>query len=128
MNAWFFFWEKKGVDAAFFPVSDTYEFGHLLDVNKIHYILASVDDDKSLLTHLAAEMEVEGLSRSDFSYWWNSINKSDRYDSEEVIFFKRMLQRELPLELRQKIFWPFVQKLGEQNRKGSLRRVVHVEK
>jgi len=103
--------EKKGIDAAFFPVSDTYEFGHILDVNKIHYILASVDDDKSLLTHLAAEMEVEGLSRSDFSYWWNSINKSDRYDSEEVIFFKRMLQRELPLELRQKILGRLFKKL-----------------
>ena len=95
--------EKKGINAAFFPVSDTYEFGHLLDVNKIHYILASVDDVKSLLTHLAAEMEVEGLSRSDFNGWLNSTDKSSRYDSEEVIFFKRMLQRDLPLELRQKI-------------------------
>ena len=95
--------EQKGIDAAFFPVSDTYENGSILDVNKIHYILASVNNDESLLTHLVAEMEVEGLAKSDFDNLWNSTDKSSRYDSEVVIFFKRMLQRDLPLELRQKI-------------------------
>jgi peptidoglycan/xylan/chitin deacetylase (PgdA/CDA1 family) len=95
--------EQKGIDAAFFPVSDTYENGSILDVNKIHYILASVNNDESLLTHLVAEMEVEGLVKSDFDNLWNSMDKSSRYDSEVVIFFKRMLQRDLPLELRQKI-------------------------
>jgi len=95
--------EQKGIDAAFFPVSDTYENGSLLDVNKIHYILASVDNDESLLTHLVAEMEVEGLAKSDFHNLWNSTDKSSRYDTEVVIFFKRMLQRDLPFELRQKI-------------------------
>ena len=95
--------EQKGIDAAFFPVSDTYENGSILDVNTIHYILASVDNDESLLTHLVAEMEVEGLAKSDFDNLWNSTDKSSRYDSEVVIFFKRMLQRDLPLELRQKI-------------------------
>ena len=95
--------EQKGIDAAFFPVSDTYENGSILDVNTIHYILASVDNDESLLTHLVAEMEVEGLAKSDFDNLWNSTDKSSRHDSEVVIFFKRMLQRDLPLELRQKI-------------------------
>jgi peptidoglycan/xylan/chitin deacetylase (PgdA/CDA1 family) len=95
--------EQKGIDAAFFPVSDTYENGSILDVNKIHYILASVNNDESLLTHLVAEMEVEGLAKSDFDNLWNSTDKSSRHDSEVVIFFKRMLQRDLPLELRQKI-------------------------
>ena len=95
--------EQKGIDAAFFPVSDTYENGSILDVNTIHYILASVDNDEFLLTHLVAEMEVEGLAKSDFDNLWNSTDKSSRYDSEVVIFFKRMLQRDLPLELRQKI-------------------------
>ena len=95
--------EQKGIDAAFFPVSDTYENGSILDVNTIHYILASVDNDEFLLTHLVAEMEVEGLAKSDFHNLWNSTDKSSRYDTEVVIFFKRMLQRDLPFELRQKI-------------------------
>ena len=95
--------EQKGIDAAFFPVSDCYENGSLLDVNKIHYIIASVDNDESLLTHLFASMKDEGLAKSDFDNLWNSTNKSSRYDSEVVIFFKRMLQKNLPLEMRQKI-------------------------
>ena len=95
--------EQKGIDAAFFPVSDCYENGSLLDVNKIHYIIASVDNDESLLTHLFASMKEEGLAKSDFDNLWNSTNKSSRYDSEVVIFFKRMLQKNLPLEMRQKI-------------------------
>jgi len=96
--------EQKGVDAAFFPVSDCYENGNILDVNKIHYILASVDNDESLLTHLIAEMEAEGLEKSDFHNLWNSTDKSSKYDDSEVVmFFKRMMQRNLSLELRKKI-------------------------
>ena len=82
--------EQKGVDAAFFPVSDCYENKSIMDVNKIHYILASVGNDKSLMTHLVSEMEVEGLEKSDFHNLWNSTDKSSRYDSEVVIFFKQM--------------------------------------
>lgn len=109
--------EQKGIDAAFFPVSDTYENGSILDVNKIHYILASVDNDESLLAHLAAEMEVEGLAKSDFHNLWNSTDKSSRYDSEAVIFFKRMLQRDLPFELRQKILARMFENLVGRSKK-----------
>ena len=96
--------EQKGVDAAFFPVSDCYENRSIMDVNKIHYILASVDNDKSLMTHLLSEMEVEGLEKSDFHNLWNSTDKSSKYDDSEVVmFFKRLMQKNLPFELRQKI-------------------------
>ncbi len=39
--------EQQGIDAAFFPVPDSFENGKILDVNKIHYILASAENDKA---------------------------------------------------------------------------------
>lgn len=95
--------EKYGVDASFFPVSDCYENNQLLDVNKIHYILATIENDALLLKLLFDEMLSEGLSKSDFDHFWTSINKSSRYDTEEVIFFKRMLQVDLPIDVRKRI-------------------------
>ncbi len=95
--------EKMGIDAAFFPVSDVYESKRLLDVNKVHYILASTNSNEDLIETLRAEMYIGGYAKEDFENCWNLMDKSSRYDSEGVIFFKRMLQRDLPLDVRTKI-------------------------
>lgn len=95
--------EKFGFDGAFFPVSDCYENNQILDVNKIHYILASVESDELLLDRLKSEMFSIGYNPTDWDNFWQSVDKKNRYDSENTIFFKRMTQRELPLSHRQKI-------------------------
>lgn len=95
--------EQYGFDGAFFPVSDCYTKNQILDVNKIQYILAVAETDDLLLENLRDEMFGEGYGRSDWDNFWVSIDKSSRYDTENTIFFKRMLQRELPIEQRQKI-------------------------
>jgi peptidoglycan/xylan/chitin deacetylase (PgdA/CDA1 family) len=95
--------ERMGIDAAFFPVSDAYESKCLFDINKIHYILASIDSEEGLIKNLRAEMQSYGYTKKDFEKLWNSTDKSSRYDSEEVHFFKNMLQKDLPLNVRTKI-------------------------
>lgn len=95
--------EKFGFDAVFFPVSDTYTSNKLLDVNAIHYILASINREEDLISLLRDEMSGEGYSYKEFESLWDSVNKSSRYDSENVMFFKKVLQRELPIGVRHRV-------------------------
>ena len=96
--------EKKGIDAAFFPVSDTYEFGHIVDVNKIHFILSNVIDTKKIL------QEINNLYKGfcsqqdvDFSILLSSIDIKARFDDPITIKIKKLLQTILPFEIRIKI-------------------------
>jgi len=95
--------EKKGIDACFFPVSEACNSKRLLDVNKIHYILALAKSDNALIKILKEKMLLAGYTKKDFLNLWNSIDKSSRYDSKNVMFFKKILQKELPLVIRSKI-------------------------
>jgi peptidoglycan/xylan/chitin deacetylase (PgdA/CDA1 family) len=95
--------EKKGIDACFFPVSEAYNSKRLLDVNKIHYILALAKSDNALIKILKEKMLLAGYTKKDFLNLWNSVDKSSRYDSKNVMFFKKILQKYLPLVIRSKI-------------------------
>ena len=44
-----------------------------------------------------------GYTQVDWDKYWMSVEKASRYDSEATIFFKRMTQRELPLNHRKVI-------------------------
>ena len=103
--------EKFGFDGAFFPVSDCIAKNQILDVNKIHYILASAESDELLLDILKKEMLDLGYSANDWNDYWLSIDKTSRFDKENTIFFKRMLQRELPENQRQKILSNIFEKI-----------------
>ena len=77
----------------------------ILDVNKIHFILASetdifkiIKDIRSLLDQYRSEYQLE-----DFEYYFKKLAYPGRYDPKEVIFVKRLLQVELTEELRNKI-------------------------
>ena len=95
--------EEFGFYGSFFPSAKPLKEGKLLDVNAIHYILASTSKIQNLLNLLKKNMIQLGYNKKDWEYYWNSIDKSSRYDQPEVIFFKRLLQRELPENVRSKI-------------------------
>jgi peptidoglycan/xylan/chitin deacetylase (PgdA/CDA1 family) len=95
--------EKMGIEGCFFPVSNAFESTCLLDVNKIHYILALSSSDDLLIQILKERMLVAGYTKKDFLNLWGSVDKSSRYDSKKIMFFKKILQRELPLHIRSKI-------------------------
>lgn len=92
----------RGWQGSFFPPARSIVARELLDVNKIHFVLAAQRNVGSLIDAIEAFVnERQGQSGiQPFQWYWKTIDKDDRHDSAEVIFVKRMLQRALPEELR----------------------------
>lgn len=94
--------EDAGVQGSFFISGKTFDTHQLLDVNKIHYILASADINSLLidvferLNHYRGK-EFEYASNDEL---FNQYAVSNRFDCKETIFVKRILQTVLPEKLR----------------------------
>ena len=91
-----------GLRGCFFPPALAVEDRRLLDVNKIHFILAAAPDPGALLESLFTRLEACDpacglLTRQEYL---QKLWSPGRYDPPEIAVFKRLLQRELPLELR----------------------------
>lgn len=94
--------EEYRVQGSFFIPGKTFAEHRLLDVNKIHYILASADIYK-LVEDLKKEMDYYRGREYDFASTdelFNEYAVSNRFDVKETIFVKRMLQTVLPEKLR----------------------------
>ncbi|MGE5490531.1 MAG: polysaccharide deacetylase family protein [Actinomycetota bacterium] len=105
---------REGLFGVFFPPARCVLEGKVLDVNKIHYILASTPDKSSLV---AAIDEAVEEARSEFDllplqHYRDHYAVASRFDPAEVIYIKRMLQVALPEVLRarlaQRLFARFV--------------------
>lgn len=97
--------EEFGFQGSFFIPGKSFTTHQLLDVNKIHYILASADINK-LVVDVKGRMDY--YRGSEFEYeeteeLWEKYAIANRFDSKETIFVKRMLQTALPEELRRRI-------------------------
>lgn len=97
--------EEFGFQGSFFIPGKSFTTHQLLDVNKIHYILASADINK-LVVDVKDRMDY--YRGSEFEYeeteeLWKEYAIANRFDSKETIFVKRMLQTALPEELRRRI-------------------------
>ena len=95
--------EEFGFYGSFFPTAKPLKESKLLDVNAIHHILASTNSIQNLLNLMKEKMFQHGYNIKDWNYYWDTVDKSSRFDEPEVIFFKRLLQRELPEIVRSKI-------------------------
>lgn len=96
--------KKHNIQGSFFaPVKAVCE-GQVLDVNKIHFILSVNQDTISTLIKeteiLFNKLKDEHGIDKDFEYYFNKLAVASRFDSKEVIFFKRLLQVELPEDMR----------------------------
>lgn len=94
--------EEAGIQGSFFISGRAVTDHKLLDVNKIHYILASAEIDKLLPDVLERMNFYRG---TEFVYPSNeelfeSYAKANRFDTKEVIFIKRILQTILPEAVR----------------------------
>lgn len=97
--------DKYKLRGSFYTPSKAITEHTVLDVNKIHFILASaqdisdiISDLKHLLKYYKKDYELE-----DFDYYYKKLTCIDNYDSKEVVFIKRLLQVELKEKLRIKI-------------------------
>ena len=99
--------EHEHIQGVFFPPVKAVTEHTVLDVNKIHFLLASTPADKmcQLLNELRAMVEKNkreyGLES--FDSYFEKLAVANRFDSKEVIFIKRLLQVALPEELRKKL-------------------------
>ncbi len=94
--------DRYNLSASFFPPAKCIIEHTVLDVNKIHFILASVSDKSSIIEDI---YRFTNKNRSFYKlesneYYWKKFGKPSRFDPAEVIFIKRMLQCELPKSLR----------------------------
>lgn len=103
--------KNEGVQGSFFISGKTFAEHKLLDVNKVHFILASADKDQLLKD----VMEQTDYYRTDFNLLpadelFRTYAIANRFDSKQTIFIKRMLQTILPEELRHRISSSLFQK------------------
>jgi peptidoglycan/xylan/chitin deacetylase (PgdA/CDA1 family) len=97
--------DRQKLPGCFFPPAKCILEHEVLDVNKIHFVLSSAPDKRTLLEPIFAQID-ENRSRYPLlssAEYWAKLGKPSRFDPAEVAFFKRMLQRELPLPLRRAI-------------------------
>ena len=94
--------DEKGIQGCFFPPAKAIMENKVLDVNKIHFILASTSNVESLINDIYKCLDKYRnkyhLKNND--YYFAKLAKSGRYDSEAVVFIKQLLQIELGSELR----------------------------
>lgn len=94
--------DEMGVEGAFFAPVKAILNHEVLDVNKIHFILASVKDLDGLtkdIYHLLDQYREEYQLQSN-EYYYQKLAQASRFDPAEVIFVKRLLQVELQEKLR----------------------------
>jgi len=94
--------DRENVPACFFPSAKCILEDKVLDVNKIHFVLASVPDKQRLVEYIFSQVESHRAQYDLLApqVYWEKVGLPNRFDPAEVVFCKRMLQRELPLEFR----------------------------
>lgn len=96
----------RGIQGSFFAPVDPVRHQVLLDVNRIHFILAATLEDPSRVSLLldtqvrAAQVEFGLDNVETYRAQWAQPN---RFDNAETIYIKRMLQTVLPEALRHRI-------------------------
>jgi peptidoglycan/xylan/chitin deacetylase (PgdA/CDA1 family) len=97
--------ETRRIRGCFFPPAQAILDHKVLDVNKIHFVLAAAPDARSLLDQVfssLAEFRSEHALKTREAYLLAATGEH-RYDARDVIVFKRLLQRELPEPVRAEI-------------------------
>ena len=98
--------QEEGIQGSFFIPGKTFTENVLLDVNKIHFVLACAPIDElysdvvNEIDHLISNNEYSEMTKEEMIEKYAVAN---RFDPKEVIFVKRVLQMVLPEEIRNRI-------------------------
>jgi peptidoglycan/xylan/chitin deacetylase (PgdA/CDA1 family) len=105
---------EKGIQGCFFPTGKAVAEHRVLDVNKIHFVLASVSDKTDLVRQIFSLMDElrseYGLETNE--YYYEKYAQASRYDPPEVVFIKRILQKGIAdgprVEITDRLFRKYV--------------------
>jgi peptidoglycan/xylan/chitin deacetylase (PgdA/CDA1 family) len=94
---------RANIPGCFFPPAQCVLDDRVLNVNKIHFILASVPDKQVIVNHIFGMLDEYGphYETEAADHYWTKLAVASRFDPKEIVFIKSILQRELPEELRQ---------------------------
>ena len=98
--------KQFGFQGSFFIPGKTFTENVLLDVNKIHFILASAGNDKELMADVISELDLlrsEGHIIRSNEELIEHYAIANRFDTKETIFVKRVLQTAIDEKLRNQI-------------------------
>jgi peptidoglycan/xylan/chitin deacetylase (PgdA/CDA1 family) len=104
----------RGWQGSFFPCVLPLAEQRVLDVHKIHFVLASVDDPGLLLPELDGLLASEAAAAGG-AFKRPEVREAHRYDEAAVTTFKRLLQRDLPLSQRGALVDRFFRKYVTQD-------------
>ncbi|MBZ9560030.1 MULTISPECIES: polysaccharide deacetylase family protein [unclassified Modicisalibacter] len=95
----------RGMQGSFFPPACSVLDGRVLDVNKIHFVLASGVAPSRLVSEIFAALDElrDAHDLKSNAEYYQAHSQESRYDTPEVTFIKRLLQKGLPLALRSEI-------------------------
>ena len=96
------FLKKQDVSAIFYPPIMCIKNKVVLDVNKIHFILAKEENRDKILNLIFLYVK-KILNKNPQQIGIEKINLLSRYDDKKTILIKRLLQNHLPLPYRKKI-------------------------
>jgi len=94
--------DKYKMKGAFYIPAKTVKENKVLDVNKIHFILASQTDTSKIINYLKIKLDEykNEYNLKEFEYYYLKLAFANRFDNKDVIFIKRLLQVELEESLR----------------------------
>ena len=96
---------RLGIQGCFFPTAKAVLEQNVLDVNKIHFILATADDHSAIVRDIYSMMDqlrpTHALESNE--YYYRTHAQAKRYDSPDVAFIKTILQKALPEKCREYI-------------------------
>lgn len=97
--------ENRNLKGAFYIPAKAVKDKKILDVNKVHYILASEKDKGKIITDIYNQLNQyrDQYFLKENTEYYNEYAKPNRFDTGDVIFIKRMLQVALPEMLRNNI-------------------------
>lgn len=97
--------KNRGIQGSFFAPIKAITENTVLDVNKIHFILASCDNEQIIIAELKRLLDKYrgSYNLNSFDYYYDKLAQKNRFDGADVIFIKRLLQVELTLEVRRLI-------------------------
>ena len=97
--------EERGIPAVFFPAARPIRERTMLEVHMIHFVLASVPDPRRLVAETLNLVDQHRATHAlpDRATLFRVCGAANRFDTLEVSFLKRLLQRELPALVRRDI-------------------------
>jgi len=97
--------DRERLPGCFFVPAGCIRESCVLDVNKVHFLLAAVEDKGEIVEQifrLLKEADPD-FSEEQRRECWIKFAQQNRWDSKEVVFIKRFLQRAEPVARRERI-------------------------